>query len=41
MPSKREREMPSQNNPENEGEILSNLAPDSNAAIIVVISFHR
>jgi hypothetical protein len=41
MLSKREREVPSQNNPENEGEILLNLAPDSNAAIIAVILFHR
>jgi hypothetical protein len=41
MPSKREREVPSQNGPENEGEVLFNLAPDSNAAIIAVIPSHR
>jgi hypothetical protein len=41
MPSKREREVPCQNGPENEGEILPNLAPDSNVAIIVVTLSHR
>jgi hypothetical protein len=33
--------VPSQNNPENECEILLNLASDLNAAIIVVIPPHR
>jgi hypothetical protein len=41
MPSKREREVPSQNDPENEGEVLLNLASDPNAAIIAVISSHK
>jgi hypothetical protein len=41
MPNKREREVPSQNNPENEGEILPNLAPDPNAAIIAVTLSHK
>jgi hypothetical protein len=41
MPSKREREVPSQNNLENEGEVLSNLAPDLNVAIIAVTLSHR
>jgi hypothetical protein len=41
MPSKREREIPCQNDPENEGEILLNLAPDPNAAIIAVTLSHR
>jgi hypothetical protein len=41
MPSKREREVPSQNNPENEGEVLPNLASDPNAAIIAVIPPHK
>jgi hypothetical protein len=41
MPNKREREIPSQNNSENEGEILLNLVPDPNAAIIAVILFHK
>jgi hypothetical protein len=41
MLSKREREVPSQNNPENEGEVLPNLAPDPNAAIIAVILLYK
>jgi hypothetical protein len=41
MPSKREREIPSQNGPENEGEVLPNLAPDLNAATITVTLSHR
>jgi hypothetical protein len=40
MPSKREREMPSQNGLKNEGEVLPNLALDPNAAIIAVILFY-
>jgi hypothetical protein len=41
MPSKREREVPSQNNSENENKILFNLGPDLNAAIIVIILFYK
>jgi hypothetical protein len=37
IPSKREREMPSQNSLKNENEVLPNLALDLNAAIIAVI----
>jgi hypothetical protein len=36
MPNKREREVPSQNGLENEGEVLPNLALDLNAATIAV-----